>query len=135
MSEDCPVVYSIQSSPDAPFLELLEPRTVSWANADDSHVGTYTVYVYATGPTGPSLSVTSKFILTIELGEAPCVGATLSIMEVEDLYEFYLPSAMDPVKFSVTSSQTPSQCVAPLVFEVLDSFGDPLDDFYFEFDP
>ena len=67
MSEDCPVVYSIQSSPDAPFLKLLEPRTVSWANADDSHVGNYEVSVVATGPKGPDFAVKTNFFLTIEL--------------------------------------------------------------------
>ena len=60
----CPLDYTITVEPAAAFLEYPEERTISWANADNSHAGSYVIKLTATGPTGVSAS--ASFTLTIE---------------------------------------------------------------------
>ena len=66
----CPLDYTIMVEPAAAFLKYPEERTISWANADNSHAGSYVIKLTTTGPTGVSAS--ASFTLTIEEETPDC---------------------------------------------------------------
>lgn len=79
--------------------------SISWANADASHAGSYLVTMTATGPSG--VTVSTSFTLTIAVAtEIPCADArfTINCTPSEEVFKFYLPGPMDQIAFDVTSS-------------------------------
>ena len=79
------MTYSFGVLPEAPFLDLPEPTTFSWVDADASHFGTYTVTVTATAEASGE-SASFSFTLTIQ--GMPCADATLTILSspMDELY-------------------------------------------------
>ena len=74
LPEKCPLDYSFDISPPAPFLEQLGTNLVSWQSATIDNVGTYTVYFVAHSVFEEAFEVT--FDLTIR---GLCTGQNLGI--------------------------------------------------------
>lgn len=61
---ECPLTYTMTSTPQNTFIEFLAPNEISWSKVTELDIGLYSVTVTATNENGVSASAT--FILTIE---------------------------------------------------------------------